>query len=93
MSDDLTEAPNNKFEMVEMGKLRIQIEEGESRLLDARNNIKGAEIEIEKIKNILAGWERFHAYQRKRAAVLEYRIKGDREQLRMEEDYASGVGS
>lgn len=76
-----------------MEEMRAKIAEGEAHLADARENAAIAAEEIDKIAAILDNWRRFSLYQEKRIVVLEHRIKSDREQLRMEEDYASGVRS
>ena len=89
----VTEPPvdSSHLDYVDMGKLRIAIDEAESRLAEARENVIGAAKEIDRIELILSRWRRYHVYQRQRVGVLERRIYADRQQLRIEEDYASGV--
>lgn len=85
------EVPDITTDHQHRAELRIQIDDLEGRLAEARSNIEGSDAEIEALSLLLSKWKRFRAYQVQREGVLENRIRIEREQLRMEEDYASGV--
>jgi hypothetical protein len=74
-----------------MAKMRIQIDDLETRLVEARGNIAGADAHLEKLELELHRWKRWRAYQVRRETGLKERIRIERETLRMEEDYASAI--
>lgn len=82
---------SSTLDFVDLNKLRISIDEAEARLAEARENVNGAAKEIERIEVILSKWRRYQVYQRQRVGILERRIYTDRQMLRSEEDYQSGI--
>lgn len=71
--------------------LRDNVTAHESKLEEARANQRWADMEIEQMEQKLAGWRKYREYQAKRERIFKDRIRADRAQLRMEEDYASGL--
>lgn len=71
--------------------LRTNISTHENKLEEARANQRWADMEIEQMEQKLAGWRKYRTYQAKREVIFTDRIRSDRAQLRMEEDYASGI--
>ncbi len=76
-----------------LANLRDGLISHEAKLDEARGNVRMADLEIELLEQKLTGWRKWRDYQGKRIGVFSDRIRADRQQLRMEEDFASGLQS
>lgn len=88
----IPEAPRfDAADEVHLNRIRGEISVNENKLSDTRGNIEMSDEAIKQIEKSLEGWKKFRSHQQRREAMFEKRIQADREQLRLEEDYASGV--